>query len=51
MSVGDRERDVAAAARTELFINCRRRPASSSQTFDIANPSTGTVLRAVPPPG
>ncbi len=32
---------------TELFINGRWRPGSSGKTFDVEDPSTGKVLRAV----
>jgi succinate-semialdehyde dehydrogenase/glutarate-semialdehyde dehydrogenase len=47
MSSGDREHAVAAAAPTELFINGRWRPGSGGKTFDVEDPSTGKVLRAV----
>jgi succinate-semialdehyde dehydrogenase/glutarate-semialdehyde dehydrogenase len=47
MSAGDREHAVAAAVPTELFINGRWRPGSDGKTFDVEDPSTGKVLRAV----
>jgi succinate-semialdehyde dehydrogenase/glutarate-semialdehyde dehydrogenase len=47
MSVDDRERAVVDAVPTELFINGRWRPSSGGTTFDVEDPSTGTVLRAV----
>jgi succinate-semialdehyde dehydrogenase/glutarate-semialdehyde dehydrogenase len=47
MSTGDRECAVAEAVPTELFINGRWRPASGGKTFDVEDPSTGKVLRAV----
>ncbi|MGH3823847.1 MAG: NAD-dependent succinate-semialdehyde dehydrogenase [Pseudonocardiaceae bacterium] len=47
MSTGDRERSVAGAVPAELFINGRWRPGSGGKTFDVEDPSTGTVLRAV----
>ncbi len=47
MSVGDRERAVADAVPTELFINGRWRPSSGGKLFDVEDPSTGKVLRAV----
>ncbi|MGH3825973.1 MAG: NAD-dependent succinate-semialdehyde dehydrogenase [Pseudonocardiaceae bacterium] len=47
LSSGDRERAVAAAAPAELFINGQWRPASGGRTFDVEDPSTGEVLRAV----
>ncbi|MEO7196433.1 MAG: NAD-dependent succinate-semialdehyde dehydrogenase [Pseudonocardiaceae bacterium] len=47
LSSGDREHAVAAAAPAELFINGQWRPASGGQTFDVEDPSTGEVLRAV----
>ncbi|MGH3899047.1 MAG: aldehyde dehydrogenase family protein, partial [Pseudonocardiaceae bacterium] len=47
MSSADRERAVVDAVPTELFINGRWRPGSSGKTFDVEDPSTGKVLRAV----
>ncbi|MGH3770107.1 MAG: aldehyde dehydrogenase family protein, partial [Pseudonocardiaceae bacterium] len=47
MSSGDREHAIAAAAPTELFINGQWRPSSDGKTFDVEDPSTGAVLRAV----
>ncbi|MGH3854086.1 MAG: NAD-dependent succinate-semialdehyde dehydrogenase [Pseudonocardiaceae bacterium] len=45
--MSDREHAVAAAAPAELFINGQWRPASGGKTFDVEDPSTGEVLRAV----
>lgn len=42
-----REHSVIAAAPAELFINGQWRSASGGKTFDVEDPSTGTVLRAV----
>jgi succinate-semialdehyde dehydrogenase/glutarate-semialdehyde dehydrogenase len=47
MSVGDRERAVVDAVPTELFIDGQWRPGSDGNTFDVEDPSTGAVLRAV----
>ena len=47
MSPGDREHAVAEAVPTELFINGRWRPGSDGEVFDVEDPSTGKVLRAV----
>ncbi|MGH3550675.1 MAG: NAD-dependent succinate-semialdehyde dehydrogenase [Pseudonocardiaceae bacterium] len=47
LRAGDRERAVADAVPTELFIDGRWRPASDRKTFDVEDPSTGAVLRAV----
>jgi succinate-semialdehyde dehydrogenase/glutarate-semialdehyde dehydrogenase len=47
MSSGDREHAVADAVPTELFINGRWRPGSGGETFDVEDPSTGKILRAV----
>ncbi|MDQ2881012.1 MAG: NAD-dependent succinate-semialdehyde dehydrogenase [Actinomycetota bacterium] len=47
LPAGDRERAVADAVPTELFIDGRWRPASDRKTFDVEDPSTGAVLRAV----
>ncbi|MGH3721473.1 MAG: NAD-dependent succinate-semialdehyde dehydrogenase [Pseudonocardiaceae bacterium] len=47
MSSDDREHAVAVAVPTELFINGRWRPGSGGKTFDVEDPSTGKVLRAV----
>ncbi len=47
MSAGDRERAVADAVPAELFIDGRWRPGSDGKTFDVEDPSTGAVLRAV----
>ncbi|MGH3831881.1 MAG: NAD-dependent succinate-semialdehyde dehydrogenase [Pseudonocardiaceae bacterium] len=45
--MSDREHAVAAAAPAELFINGQWRPARGGKTFDVEDPSTGEVLRAV----
>ena len=47
MSSSDRERAVLNATPTELFINGQWRPGSSGKVFDVEDPSTGKVLRAV----
>ncbi|MGH4024575.1 MAG: aldehyde dehydrogenase family protein, partial [Pseudonocardiaceae bacterium] len=47
MSSADREHAVVDAVPTELFINGRWRPATGGGTFDVEDPSTGKVLRAV----
>jgi succinate-semialdehyde dehydrogenase/glutarate-semialdehyde dehydrogenase len=47
ISAGDRERAVAEAVPAELFIDGRWRPGSDGKTFDVEDPSTGGVLRAV----
>jgi succinate-semialdehyde dehydrogenase/glutarate-semialdehyde dehydrogenase len=47
MSTADRERAVVDAVPTELFINGRWRPSSGGKIFDVEDPSTGKVLRAV----
>jgi succinate-semialdehyde dehydrogenase / glutarate-semialdehyde dehydrogenase len=47
MSSADREHAVVDAVPTELFINGRWRPAGGGATFDVEDPSTGKVLRAV----
>jgi succinate-semialdehyde dehydrogenase / glutarate-semialdehyde dehydrogenase len=47
MSSVDREHAVVDTVPTELFINGRWRPASGGKTFDVEDPSTGKVLRAV----
>ncbi|MGH3884326.1 MAG: aldehyde dehydrogenase family protein, partial [Pseudonocardiaceae bacterium] len=47
MSTADREHAVLDAVPTELFINGRWRPGSGGKTFDVEDPSTGKVLRAV----
>ncbi|MBA2471700.1 MAG: NAD-dependent succinate-semialdehyde dehydrogenase, partial [Pseudonocardiales bacterium] len=47
MSAGDRERAVADAVPAELFIDGRWRPGSDGKPFDVEDPSTGAVLRAV----
>ncbi|MGH3932134.1 MAG: NAD-dependent succinate-semialdehyde dehydrogenase [Pseudonocardiaceae bacterium] len=47
MSSADREHAVIDAVPTELFINGRWRPARDRGTFDVEDPSTGKVLRAV----
>ncbi|MGQ0716221.1 MAG: NAD-dependent succinate-semialdehyde dehydrogenase [Pseudonocardiales bacterium] len=47
MSAADREHAVLDAVPTELFINGRWRPGSGGKTFDVEDPSTGKVLRAV----
>ena len=47
MSSDDRERAVVDAVPTGLFINGRWRPSGGGTLFDVEDPSTGTVLRAV----
>ena len=47
MSSDDRERAVADAVPNELFINGRWRPSGGGKFFDVEDPSTGKVLRAV----
>jgi succinate-semialdehyde dehydrogenase/glutarate-semialdehyde dehydrogenase len=47
MSSRDREHAVASAVPTELFINGQWRPGTGRKTFDVEDPSTGKVLRAV----
>jgi succinate-semialdehyde dehydrogenase / glutarate-semialdehyde dehydrogenase len=47
VSSSDREHAIAGAVPAELFINGQWRPASGGQTFDVEDPSTGKVLRAV----
>ncbi|MGH3865757.1 MAG: NAD-dependent succinate-semialdehyde dehydrogenase [Pseudonocardiaceae bacterium] len=47
MSSDDRERAVADAVPTELFINGRWRPGGGGKFFNVEDPSTGKVLRAV----
>src|SRR5918997_2391933 len=47
MSSADREHAVVDAVPTELFINGRWRPGNGGKTFDVEDPSTGKVLRAV----
>ncbi|MGQ0774360.1 MAG: NAD-dependent succinate-semialdehyde dehydrogenase [Pseudonocardiales bacterium] len=47
MSSADREHAVVNAVPAELFVNGRWRPASDGGTFDVEDPSTGKVLRAV----
>ena len=47
MSSADREHAVVDAVPTELFINGRWRPATGGGTFDVEDPSTSKVLRAV----
>jgi succinate-semialdehyde dehydrogenase/glutarate-semialdehyde dehydrogenase len=47
MSLTDRERAVVDAVPADLFINGRWRPATGGRTFDVEDPSTGKVLRAV----
>ncbi|MDQ4011306.1 MAG: NAD-dependent succinate-semialdehyde dehydrogenase [Actinomycetota bacterium] len=47
MSSADREQAVVDTVPTELFIHGRWQPASSGKTFDVEDPSTGKVLRAV----
>ncbi|HET9257791.1 MAG TPA: NAD-dependent succinate-semialdehyde dehydrogenase [Pseudonocardiaceae bacterium] len=47
MTPADRERAVTGAVPADLFINGRWRPGSGGRTFDVEDPSTGTVLRAI----
>ncbi|MBV9013104.1 MAG: NAD-dependent succinate-semialdehyde dehydrogenase [Pseudonocardiales bacterium] len=47
MSSGDRQHAVTNAVPAELFINGRWQPSSGAKTFDVEDPSTGEVLRAV----
>lgn len=47
MNSADREHAVVDAVPTELFINGRWRPATGGGAFDVEDPSTGKVLRAV----
>jgi succinate-semialdehyde dehydrogenase/glutarate-semialdehyde dehydrogenase len=47
MSSPDREYAVAGAVPTELFINGQWRPSTGGKTFDVEDPSTGKVLRAI----
>lgn len=47
VNAGDRERAVADAVPAELLIDGRWRPGSDGKTFDVEDPSTGAVLRAV----
>ncbi|MGH3686800.1 MAG: NAD-dependent succinate-semialdehyde dehydrogenase [Pseudonocardiaceae bacterium] len=47
MSSPDWEHAVAGAVPTELFINGQWRPSTGEKTFDVEDPSTGKVLRAV----
>jgi succinate-semialdehyde dehydrogenase/glutarate-semialdehyde dehydrogenase len=47
MNAHDHEQAVAAAVPAELFINGQWRPSSLGKTFDVEDPSTGKVLRAV----
>ncbi|MBV8540671.1 MAG: NAD-dependent succinate-semialdehyde dehydrogenase [Pseudonocardiales bacterium] len=47
LSSGDREHAVVEAVPTELFVNGQWRPSGGGKTFDVEDPSTGKVLRAV----
>ena len=47
MSAADRERAVVDAVPSELFIDGRWRPSSGGKTFDVEDPATGKMLRAV----
>ncbi|MDQ3763683.1 MAG: NAD-dependent succinate-semialdehyde dehydrogenase [Actinomycetota bacterium] len=47
MISGDREQALVEAVPAGLFVNGRWRSGSSGKTFDVEDPSTGKVLRAV----